>query len=932
MDCSKVKVLSLVASGALACLSAQARTISANTVLEEDTDWTSDGVVTVEEGVTLDLAGHKLTVAGLAGAGVVTSSVAAAYQRLAYLEGTGGAYINTGYTPVSSTTADLRLRFTDLPTADGKWKTVFGTRHTGSAYKAAYLGVFLYRTGGKVYFWKALRGDEDANPVSVVTTLGVVATDVDYYLQLDKDGTSLINGKNFGTGLTGNCDYPALLFAMNNSGIPWVCGGDAAGSAAGQRLYYCRFAENGVVVHDFVPAKRLSDGVLGMYDLTANAFKTNAANLGSFTGGAVCAERQFATGELHLANTADSIWNCSQLKVASNVAVVADGGTLTANTDWRALGTVFTTAGETLDLDGYTLKVSGLGGAGTLADGSAYEFLDYIEGTGAQYINTGYTMGSATIADFKAQFTGLPNSSGKWHGVFGMRTSNSDAAGACVFTYYNVNKVNFWRTLAGTDVNMPDLGTVATGVDYTFHVDKTGTGPTTVTGGSFNQAVLGTARNGTCAGPAYIFNLNQNGKVWNQTYCAKMRLYSLTVSENGTVMRDYRPVRRKADGAVGLYELRRCTFLGNSGTGTFVAGSVTNGTSERVVGELHVDVPEGVEVENRDVRFQGSLKFVKDGAGAFIPFKGDQFYTGGTLIAGGEFRCAMNGGSFPRYTSGGPESEVTVADGGYLNFDGNANYQAVKFVLAGGEIHSDTDHAGMNAAWISNLRLTADSKISGAEYGLVNASANAMTVDLGGHTLTLDVPTSKEFYICNTTFTGGGKLVANTGGWVSLGKHSKSCTFAEGTTFEARGTAIQALQPTTIAGTYQSCCSQNADAGPNMVMSVTGRFRPETALFHSTVMKNGATLDLGAQTGVFPVQCHFSGSNVYGTLAFESNAVISVELGDRRLKSEQIVSWADSGTKPDDSVEFVLDPAVNARLIRKSDGLWLRTGLLILIR
>ncbi len=51
-------------------------TISENFTLTADADWRTDGVVTVPEGVTVDLNGHTLWVSGLAGAGTFTSSVA----------------------------------------------------------------------------------------------------------------------------------------------------------------------------------------------------------------------------------------------------------------------------------------------------------------------------------------------------------------------------------------------------------------------------------------------------------------------------------------------------------------------------------------------------------------------------------------------------------------------------------------------------------------------------------------------------------------------------------------------------------------------------------------------------------------------------------------------------------------------------------------
>ena len=45
--------------------------IAENTQLDKDTDWTGQGVVTIDDGVTLDLNGYKLLVDGLAGTGTI---------------------------------------------------------------------------------------------------------------------------------------------------------------------------------------------------------------------------------------------------------------------------------------------------------------------------------------------------------------------------------------------------------------------------------------------------------------------------------------------------------------------------------------------------------------------------------------------------------------------------------------------------------------------------------------------------------------------------------------------------------------------------------------------------------------------------------------------------------------------------------------------
>ena len=68
-------ILVLCAAAATSLLNADT-TIAANMTLTADADWRADGVVTVPQGVTVDLNGHTLWVSGLAGAGTFTSSVA----------------------------------------------------------------------------------------------------------------------------------------------------------------------------------------------------------------------------------------------------------------------------------------------------------------------------------------------------------------------------------------------------------------------------------------------------------------------------------------------------------------------------------------------------------------------------------------------------------------------------------------------------------------------------------------------------------------------------------------------------------------------------------------------------------------------------------------------------------------------------------------
>ena len=62
--------------------------------------------------------------------------------------------------------------------------------------------------------------------------------------------------------------------------------GDYVGEQSAFKLYSAKFWLNGNLVFDGVPARRNSDGVLGLYDSVSNTFKTNSGT-GTFVAGPV---------------------------------------------------------------------------------------------------------------------------------------------------------------------------------------------------------------------------------------------------------------------------------------------------------------------------------------------------------------------------------------------------------------------------------------------------------------------------------------------------------------------------------------------------------------------------------------------------------------------------------------------------------------------
>ncbi len=103
-------------------------TISENVVLSADADWRSQGVVTVEDGVTVDLNGYTLWVAGLAGGGMFTSSVSDSGTFDLTTTQTGASDTVKSYTGSSEQALGTESAFTIQPAwklfADYPWYDV----------------------------------------------------------------------------------------------------------------------------------------------------------------------------------------------------------------------------------------------------------------------------------------------------------------------------------------------------------------------------------------------------------------------------------------------------------------------------------------------------------------------------------------------------------------------------------------------------------------------------------------------------------------------------------------------------------------------------------------------------------------------------------------------------------------------------------------
>lgn len=179
------------------------------------------------------------------------------YRELAYIKSSGTQYIDTGFKPNNNTRVVMDVQ------AVGTSGTyfLFGARQSNTSNSFC----FFYYNG-----WAADFKTSDQRK----TISGISFTDslhIDY-----NKAICTVNGVSASfSDATFQSPVNMQLFAINTNGT--ISGNISA------NLYSCQIYDNGNLVRDFVPAKRTSDDVVGLYDVANGAFYTNSGT-GSFVG------------------------------------------------------------------------------------------------------------------------------------------------------------------------------------------------------------------------------------------------------------------------------------------------------------------------------------------------------------------------------------------------------------------------------------------------------------------------------------------------------------------------------------------------------------------------------------------------------------------------------------------------------------------------
>lgn len=200
----------------------------------------------------------------------------------------------------------------------------------------------------------------------------------------------------------------------------------------------------------------------------------------------------------------------------------------------------------------------------TLPEG--YTQLEYIQSSGAQYVDTGVrqNQNSRVVVDF--QLVSAPAGSYAW--IFEGRDTGPKNRHSVYATKSNGNWYGGYGS-ASKNTNIPyDLAARIT-ADFNKNVLKIGN--TAIT---FAQEVFQSSTS------TVLFGCSTGGTI---AHYAQAKLFGCRFFDGDTLLRDFIPCKN-AGGAVGLYDLIGQKFYGNAGSGSFAAGPV-------VTWEAHPEEP-----------------------------------------------------------------------------------------------------------------------------------------------------------------------------------------------------------------------------------------------------------------------------------------------------------------------------------------------------
>ncbi len=516
----------------------------------------------------------------------VNAALPEGYTELQYIQGTGnaGAYICADDIYINPQTDRIETTFEVGSLSSGNGYAIWCARKTYS--ELAYS--LLWSVNGANYtgyynklLFQAAENDATSyqgrptDPAVKDTVVTVTAESNSWHVVTGSgvDFTRTWPSSAFSSNFdkTGG---PLFLFAMAN-GETIVDGYYSAHKLYSFKIY-TRSGSDYALTHDLVPAKRNSDGHVGLYDAAARTFYPNSGNGAFLPGAEISEDSVVATNGVTVTVVRDwntpvgQVWNFGS--GSRPTVYVAAGKTLTINGAITGTSGFVKTGEGTLVLKGASPSFSGYctvfagkvrleGAASSLtrcfrpkdkvavpADYTKLDYLSFFGGGTDSYIDIGYAPASGSFGFFMDYLLKVAPASSDSKRIMGSSKINNGHWGGLMMSTYcqNVNTQGGQFSFGALQYLTKDGGLTANErmrIKFENGVAQLSCG--------WSYA-FGTAIDMKCFyGNIYIGNINTETIT---TTSAPMDVYRFKVFEGSTLVHDFVPVQRTSDGAVGLYD------------------------------------------------------------------------------------------------------------------------------------------------------------------------------------------------------------------------------------------------------------------------------------------------------------------------------------------------------------------------------------------
>ena len=647
------------------------------------------------------------------------NDIPAAYEPVKMLISSGAQYINTGYTP--GTTTSIQMEF-----------------DTGTyAHDTAFFG-----TAWSQYRWLFMQGNKGGGG-----TYRFFGNDnnTDILCVDNKDASLTIGGGSLTLEVDGASSTKSVTLTNSGGTLYIFSAGTSNYSSFGLKSF--EISQGGSVVHYYLPAVRRSDSKPGLYDCVTGVFFVNLGTGADFTYEPLATSRMtvtLSTGAVEF-NPADQTLPSVTVTDTASGALLSEGTDYTvsySNTTWAGIAWAYATGAGTYA--GEVAKAS-FQITSDIVLPRGYQKLASIAATGNQYITTGIHPGTTTTVE-------MDFNTGPYQGdttFFGQKWNSNQ--------YLFIKQNNAYRfygapTTVGSLKNNTDCHLTINDSDQLI-LDYGSTAVTTTVSRSSSSEVFNIFAD--CVG----------------SHKGSWTLYSLQIRKGGVLECDFVPARREEDGAVGLYDRVYDVFYANVGTGSFVAGERVDqilqvapiASEDYVAGEPACPEPVvtslltgGTLIKNTDYEVSYTNNAAPGIATAIVTGKAGSLYEGATS-----------------------EVEFVVYQTMYVN-PSATSAEPYTTRETGAATLADAIACANASNWAAKIVMVADS-YTGSGYSLATPiMVVGETGDPKDVVLTDSVNGSRAFTIgnkyagvCNLTITGTGWRTSYSNGTISYGGHIK---------------------------------------------------------------------------------------------------------------------------------------------------------------